>query len=316
MEAIRHLEEQRMLKDSLYETEKLRLSEDYSSLYQTREKERQLFEQEQIIQNQKRQRNRLLIAFSILALMALSAFLFYRNRIQYQRRLAEKDTLIQKQKIKDLEQKQQLLALSSMLEGQEAERLRIAQDLHDSLGGVLTSVKAHFTAIEQELNKIKELNLYGKTTQLIDIACDEVRRISHNMTPHSLNLLGLGGALEELATQLKQQDIECELDISDELDSIAESDAIMIYRIIQELINNITKHAEATHILLQLLILPNGINILVEDNGKGFDTQLAQAEGGLGLKSIQSRVHYLKGQISYDSVLEVGTTVTIEIPRT
>ena len=100
---------------------------------------------------------------------------------------------IQRQKIAELEQKNKLLALNSMIEGQESERLRIAQDLHDGLGGLLTTVKAHFNAIEREIANIKNMNVYEKTNQLIDEACAEVRRIAHDMVPHSLKMNGLQG---------------------------------------------------------------------------------------------------------------------------
>ncbi len=312
--AIAQLELQRELKDSIFDLENLRLSADYQTLYETREKEKQVFEQQKIISEQVTARNRMIGVFGLCSLFALGGFLFYRNNVRYQRELTAKNAEIQQQKIQELEQQQKILAMSAMIEGQEAERMRIAKDLHDGIGGLLTSVKAHFTSIEQELEKIRSFNLYEKTNALIDEACVEVRRISHNMVPHALTLSGLGGALEGIATQLETQGIQCDLDTNATLQSLDETKAVMIYRIVQELVNNIQKHANASNVLLQVLAFPDFIQILVEDDGKGFDSESSDAKKGLGLKSIASRVNYLNGTLQYDSVLGTGTTVSIEIP--
>jgi len=210
---------------------------------------------------------------------------------------------LQLQKIKELEQNNKLLSLNSMLEGQEVERLRIAQDLHDGLGGLLTTVKAHFNTIEKEIDNIKNINLYEKTNKLIDEACIEVRRIAHDMVPHSIKISGLRGGLE------------CEIDIhGQKLDHLPAEKASMIYRIIQETTNNAVKHAKANKLFIQLLEHENNLHITVEDDGQGFDINNILSKKGMGLKNIDSRINYLSGKINYDSSPNHGTTVNIEIP--
>ena len=229
--------------------------------------------------------------------------------------MVEKDALIQKQRIADLEQKNKLLALNSMIEGQESERLRIAQDLHDGLGGLLTTVKAHFNAIEREIANIKEINIYEKTNQLIDEACVEVRRIAHDMVPYSLKMNGLEGVLSDIRQTVLGKGIQCDIDIHNVNEEVlGEQKVVMIYRIIQEVVNNALKHSGASHMLIQLVGHEYGLNVMVEDNGKGFDVnQLLQGKG-LGLKSIESRVKYLEGNMNIDSTPNQGTTINIEIP--
>lgn len=229
--------------------------------------------------------------------------------------MVEKDALIQKQRIADLEQKNKLLALNSMIEGQESERLRIAQDLHDGLGGLLTTVKAHFNAIEREIANIKEMNIYAKTNQLIDEACVEVRRIAHDMVPYSLKMNGLEGVLSDIRQTVLGKGIQCDVDIHNVKEEVlGEQKVVMIYRIIQEVVTNALKHSGASHMLIQLVGHENGLNVMIEDNGKGFDVnQLLQGKG-LGLKSIESRVKYLEGTLNIDSTPNQGTTINIEIP--
>ena len=201
-----------------------------------------------------------------------------------------------------------------MIEGQEAERLRIAKDLHDSLGGLLATVKAHFTTIQKEIEQLEKLNITEKTNNLIDEACIEVRRISHNMMPHALSISGLRGAVEDMAESLRAEGYEVQLEIGKLPDAMEPTKEVMIYRLLQEIISNIRKHAKASKLLIQLLRHQNELHILVEDNGKGFDYDAATEKGGLGLKSINSRVQFLDGTIQWDSQLEQGTSITINLP--
>jgi len=204
--------------------------------------------------------------------------------------------------------------MNSMIEGQEAERLRIAKDLHDSLGGLLSTVKAHFTTIQNEIEQLDALDLTGKTNALIDEACIEVRRISHNMMPHALSLSGLKGAIEDLGTHLQEQGYSVNVEIDNLPEALEPTKEVMIYRLIQEIISNIRKHAQASSILIQLIGHKNEVNLLVEDNGRGFTYETALAKGGLGLKSINSRVAYLDGTIDWDTQPNNGTSLTINIP--
>jgi two-component system NarL family sensor kinase len=288
---------------------------DYEVKYNTQIKENEVQKQKAINAENKLNLQTLYGLLGGLGVLSLLTIFFFSNRIKQQKIMNIKEQEIQDQKIRRLEQENKVLALNSMIEGQEAERMRIAQDLHDGLGGLLTTVKAHFSAIEREIDAVKKFNVFDKTNTLIDQACVEVRRIAHDMVPYSVQISGLKGALDELEQSIRTRGIECELDLHNlENLSIDSQKTSMIYRILQELTNNAVKHSGAEKILVQLLFHENMLHIMVEDNGNGFDVNQVVQKNGMGLKSIDSRVKYLNGKINYDSTPQHGTTVNIDIP--
>ncbi|MFK5983763.1 MAG: histidine kinase [Flavobacteriaceae bacterium] len=282
--------------------------------YDSERKEREILEQKSIIKKKENQKNKIIISTVAIGLILIISILFYRKKLKLQKVLSIQNNAIQKQRITQLNQKNKLLALNSMVEGQEAERLRIAKDLHDSLGGLLSSVKDHFTIIQSENSQLKKIKIINKTKKLIDEACNEVRRISHNMIPHALNISGLQGAIEDLAEQLNEQNFKTIVEIHNLPKNLEETKKIMIYRLIQEIISNIKKHSFAKTILIQVLCYENEINLIIEDDGVGFNYHNAINNGGMGLKSINSRIDYLEGIIDWDSQANNGTTITINIP--
>lgn len=282
--------------------------------FETEKKERELVEQKIDLDNKTRESNQSRYALIALGILSLILLVFFRYRLKSQKTIASQTEALQLQKITDLQQKNKLLAMSSMIEGQEAERLRIAKDLHDSLGGLLSTVKAHFTTIQNEIIQLEKFNLTEKTNVLIDEACAEVRRISHNMMPQALSISGLKGAIEDLGDQLQEQGYITTVELTNLPEKIDPTREVMIYRLLQEILSNIRKHSNAKTILLQLLGHQNEINIIVEDDGEGFDYSEEIKKGGLGLKSINSRVQYLDGTINWDTKLDKGTTINITIP--
>lgn len=282
--------------------------------FDTEKKERKIAEQQLLIEKETLIKNQIFIGLIALAILLIISIVFFKKRLKYQRTIASQTEEIQQSAITELQQKNKLLALNSMIEGQEAERLRIAKDLHDSLGGLLSTVKAHFTIIQKEIEHIEALNITAKTNSLIDEACVEVRRISHNMMPHALSISGLKAAVEDIVQNLAEEGYKVELDINNLPVKIENTKEVMIYRLVQEIISNIRKHAEADKVLLQLFGTSNQLNLVVEDNGIGFLYKNAVENNGLGIKSINSRVDYLDGTIDWDSQPGKGTTITINIP--
>lgn len=299
------------IKDSVFNEKNIRKITQVGMQYDFDKKEA---EQQLILQEKNRQKNQILTGLIAIGIFALMLLAFFKKRLKYQRTIAQQTEDIQQQKITDLQQKNKLLAMSSMIEGQEAERLRIAKDLHDSLGGLLSTVKAHFSTIQKEIEPLGELNLTGKTNDLIDEACLEVRRISHNMMPHALSISGLKGALEDMGEHLNAQGYSTTVEINGIPEDIESTKEVMVYRLVQEIVSNIRKHAAAKNILIQLFGHKNELNLIVEDDGSGFLYKEALDKGGLGLKSINSRVEFLDGNIQWDSQPEKGTSITINIP--
>lgn len=311
----------RTVQDSIFRADRderiTRLSSEFEAQYKNLELQHEKERTTVLLQEANTRKRWYLAAALAVALISSLLWFFYRKRTQYKTQIIQAESEIQKQKIVELEQKNQLLSLSAVIEGQESERLRIARDLHDGLGGLLTSVKAHFGAISNEIQRLQELDIYNKTNKLIDEACTEVRRIAHNMIPHSLQMHGLEGAMSDFESFIEKNGMVSHIEIFQaNLQEISENKAALIYRILQEILQNIVKHAKATEVNIQFLGHEGGLNILVEDNGAGFDINTVLNAKGMGLKSIESRVKYLNGKILFDSKIGFGTQINIELPNT
>lgn len=200
---------------------------------------------------------------------------------------------------------------------QEKERKRIAEDIHDSLGSVLSAAKLKLSTLEDEAPLPEgQREKYQTTLMLLDEAATELRNISHNIMPATLSKLGLVAAIKNLVDKISSHSgLNVQFEAHGLESRIDESTEISIYRIVLELLNNIVKHARAAKATIQLIRYPDYINITVEDDGKGFEYKTTLEENkGIGLGNIISRVEYLKGTIDIDSVPGRGTTVIIDIP--
>src|SRR5690606_33595849 len=182
---------------------------------------------------EKKERQKMLIIYIFIgiAIILISLLVLYRKRLKYQKTIAKQREALQQQQIKELQQKNKLLALNSMIEGQEAERLRIAKDLHDGLGGLLSTVKGLFSIIQKDVLSNENASIYDKTNTLIDEACVEIRRISHNMMPHAIGLSGLEGALNDLGETLQREGIHTTIEISPIPKTLDDTKTVTIYRL-------------------------------------------------------------------------------------
>lgn len=318
--AFSHLQRANEITTELYNQEKFALANVSAVKYQSSEKEkviRELKEDISISDVKLTQRTRLFLIVATIAL--LSALVFYnyirsqRQRLKMERILGKQKEEIAQQKINELESSLKIENLESMVLGQEAERTRISQDLHDSLGGSLSTLKLQYDALQLDHEDLSEDVSFNKIMGMIDDACTEVRDIARNLKPIALEKLGLTAALKDL---INRYSIKDELEISmhtHQIDGVLSKEAkLHVYRIIQELLNNALKHADASEIQVQLNKLEEELIIMVEDNGNGFDHQ--NAKQGLGLGNLQSRVNVLRGEMEIDSSPDRGTSVTVHIP--
>jgi len=178
-----------------------------------------------------------------LTLTGLLIFLgFYRNSKRAEL-LTKAELSLKEAKLKSIEKEKSILALSSTLEGQEAERSRIANDLHDGLGGLLSSVKAHYGKIQKQLEEIEQLDVFNSAEEMLDTACEEVRRISHNLMPPLLRSHGLPSALQGLANRYQSDQFIVKLDVRNMVQRLTDTQEVFLYRITQELLANVSKHA-------------------------------------------------------------------------
>ncbi len=212
------------------------------------------------------------------------------------------------QKIESLENKKNLDVSNALLQGEEVERKRLARDLHDGLGSMLSGLKLYYSGTKKtNENEFQQVNLQ------LDNSIKELRQIAQNLMPESLLKLGLIAALKDLCFRFSTDKTIIEFQEFGIQNTISESKQITIYRIIQELINNAMKYANATEILVHCSQNENTFLITVEDNGQGFDSKRANLFDGMGLKNIKNRVDFLKGELEIDSQPQTGTVFNIEL---
>ncbi|OBX25262.1 tetratricopeptide repeat-containing sensor histidine kinase [Gelidibacter algens] len=222
---------------------------------------------------------------------------------------------LQQQRINELETEKQLTATEAVLKGEEQERTRLAKDLHDGLGGMLSGIKYSFTTMKGNLIMTTEnAHAFERSMDMLDSSIKEMRRVAHNMMPEALVKYGLDTALKDFCNDINQSGAlkVTYQSIGMETAKIDQTTAITIYRIVQELISNTMKHATAKSAIVQLSKVDGPLNVTVEDDGKGFDTQILQRSKGIGWTNIQSRVDFLKGKLDVQSANGKGTSVHIE----
>ncbi|MEP7141720.1 MAG: sensor histidine kinase [Ferruginibacter sp.] len=316
-EALKRLKEYNVINDSLNIETRLKEVNALETKYETKIKEYQIIQlqkekelQELSIQ-QKSSLNYFLLA--TLATSMIVGFLVYRN-LRNRRQLGKQQEELQQQRISELEKDKQLVAVDSMLKGQEEERSRLAKDLHDGLGGLLSGVKFSLTNMKDKLIVTPDnMAVFERSLDMIDGSIMELRRVAHNMMPEMLTRFGLDEALKEYCNTINTTKLLMVKYQSVGMDSGTErSIEIIIYRIVQELLNNIMKHAGATEVFVQLVKENNRLNVVVEDNGRGFDTAMLKDNKGAGITSIRSRVDYLKGRLDIHSGAGKGTLINIE----
>lgn len=265
----------------------------------------------------KRKQNRNLFYGSLILLLFgfITGSLIIKNS-RRKRILAEKNKEIEQQKVVTLLKEQELTSIDAMIAGQEKERKRIAEDLHDDLGSVLTTLKLHFENFKtnKKKQKFSEDELIDKTEDLLDEAYTKVRGIAHAKNSGVIANQGLLVAIESMAEKISASK-KIKIDVVDHgLENRLENSLeLTIFRIIQELITNIIKHAEAKHATIHLTNHDKTLNIMVEDDGKGFNASKISKKG-MGIHSIDKRIEHLDGTMTIESEIEKGTTVIIDIP--
>lgn len=197
----------------------------------------------------------------------------------------------------------------------EAQRKHIAREVHDEMGQVLTSLRLRIAMLHQRVGA--DSNLAGPVAdmrELVDRAITGVRAIASNLRPAALDL-GLSAALEWLADDFgKRTGIRCNVDVGEHATILDEDRATAIFRVVQESLTNITKHANATAVTVSIFDVDGKVHLLLQDNGRGFDPSRLSGDNGLGILGMRERVHGLGGTFQIDSAADEGTTITMEIP--
>ena len=278
--------------------------QDLEKKYETQKKDNEILTLN-AANRQKSTLNKILIGST--AALFVIGLLIYRNFRGRQK--------LQQAKITELEKDKQLLAIDAMLKGQEEERSRIAKDLHDGLGGMLSGTKLSFMNMKEVLILSPEnAALFDKSLNMLDNTIGDLRKVAHNLMPEALVKYGLYDAIRDFCdTAAAASSVKVDYQQMGTQRKLSNTAEVFIYRIIQELVNNALKHANAKQLIVQLTTGPSKINITVEDDGKGYDTKTAAAKKGAGLDNIQYRVQYFNGTIDTITSPGNGTSVNIEL---
>lgn len=299
------------LDDSLTGEENFKKIADVQHKFDNKKKENELLNTK-AENKQKSNLNKILFGSAIgLILFSLFGYRSFKNK----QKISAQKQEIQKQTINELEKDKQLSAIDAMLQGQEEERSRIAKDLHDGLGGMLSGAKLSFINMKENLVLTPEnATQFDKSLSMLDNTIADLRKVAHNLMPEALVKFGLQEAVRDFCNSIQSSSnlkvVYQPLGVQNKLSNTAE---VFTYRIIQELVNNAVKHASATQIIVQLTTNNNKVGIAVEDDGKGFDVNALANSKGAGMDNIKYRVQYFNGTIDTVTSAGNGTSVNIEL---
>lgn len=313
LKSLSHLQDYLHLHDSLINISKVESLSEMQTKYETEKKIQEIELLQQNAKVQKAERN-FIMAISVvllLALISLGIYFIQRNKI------AKRNEKITQQELEAVLDEQEIKTYNAMLEGQEEERMRIATDLHDRLGSMLSTIKLMFTSLEEKVDKaqVENKKQYSKANELLDQACTELRTISHNLGTGMVANFGLQRSMEELCESINQTGkVKCQFLHHNLAANYKLETEINLYRIAQEAVNNAIKHAKCSIITVQLNDLGNELSLQIEDDGVGFNFNKERKSEGMGLSNLEKRAKKIEGNLHLDSQAGRGTTVIVEVP--
>ena len=259
-----------------------------------------LLKQEVVLIEKTNQTRIFIFAILLLTIASVGIWLYFKQRQK-----------LKNQEIETLKQSQEIIKLEALIDGEENERKRIAQELHDGINGDLSAIKYRISSLEEDGIGTTEKADLQKIIEMIDHSCSQIRNISHNLMPTSIIDFGLVETIGQYCAKINSsQSIEFDFQHFGNAIILPKKAETVIYRIVQELINNIVKHSKATKAIVQMNYHEYELFITVEDNGIGFDTTITKS--GIGLKNIASRVDFLKANLEIESTIK-GSSFNIII---
>lgn len=300
--ALEYFKKYSTVKDSVFNEKSNHQITELNTKYETGKKELLLKQQDL----QLTRKNFLIAGISgLLILISLLGYSYYKRT-----------QLKQEKKLQEAVMLQQDMATKAVIVAEENERRRIAADLHDGVGQMMSVAKMNLSVFENDIpfkNEQQKLS-FENVIGLIDESCREIRNVSHQMMPNALLKSGLASAIKEFIDKLDSRIIKVSLHTEGLNESINNNTETVLYRVIQECVNNVLKHSGADHLDISIIKDKDGIAATIEDNGKGFDSSARNNFEGIGLKNILSRINYLKGSVDFDSAPGKGTLVAIHVP--
>lgn len=264
----------------------------------------------QLVQRQKYIIYSVTVSLIFLSIITLSLIYNYKKGKKASQLIALKNEEIHQQKVNQLLNEKELNAIIENINGQEKERKRMAEELHDGIGGTLSGIKLALISAEEDLQSTR----LNTIIENVNKTCQEVRSIAHNLAPPPLQHNLFVDALNEYLSRFQAHtsfEVNWELYPIEELNNVSERIQIEIYRVIQEALSNVQRHAAPSYVEVQLTLHEDYINLIIEDNGNGFET--SETKHGLGIANMKSRVEMIGGKIDIDSQPARGTVINIDI---
>ena len=303
--ALHAFKEYKSLSDSILTVEIAQVVRELDAVQASKRKDEEISRQKEVLQRRKTLNLILWMGLVfLLGVIVVSVIINQRNR------------QLSQEKYNNLQKERETQLLRAMVNGEERERLRIARDLHDGLGSLIATAKMRVDTLADQVPSLQSMDNFKKTEELINDAYYNVREISHNMMPGTLSRHGLEDAVRYLCEGIEEAHPQLAINYITYGLELVEDEVLgtNVYRIIQELLTNVVKHAEATEVIVQLTKDEGLFEIIVEDNGKGFLVEGIQSRVGIGLESIRSRVMYLNGELDIYARIGEGSSFTIHIP--
>lgn len=296
-----------MLSDSLLNIDKIKEISSLEAKYNTVQKDKEIAENKLSITLQKsalRNKDMVLVASILIIIALLLLFMgLYRLNKQKQRTRTKQLHILQQQ--------QEIEQLKAMMTGEERERSRLAKELHDGIGGMLASVSRNLDVAKKNAAAPDNAQRLETIMNMVYDTSSEVRKTAHNLMPDVIAKYSLVEALVIYCDTINTHTTpEIEVQCRGQLEQLSKTTQLMLYRITQELVQNILKHAAATHAVVQLVEEQGKVVMFVEDDGKGFVT--GEHKGGYGLQNLRHRVLALGGELEIMSEPGRGTTIHIE----
>lgn len=298
-------------RDSLLNETRIKALTEMESKYENKIKTLELIDaQNKIIIEQRRKKLYIVLNVLILTILIGGSIVGYQKI-----KLDRKELLLTNEQISKMMKDQELETTSALLKGQELEREHIAQELHDRVGGIMGNINFQLQLLAKKTTSDPNTRDQLKAISgIVKEAAEEIRRISHNLSSGVINRFGLKAALDEFClkmTELGRVHMTVEYTPAN-FPRLNREMETHLYRIIQEFTANTLKHAKATQINVYISLINDELNMIFEDNGRGFD--ISKKSRGIGILNIENRIKMLNGQIKIDSLIGRGTAIFLKIP--
>lgn len=297
------------LNDSVFNIEKVKVKADIESRYQLNENKKELALKEKIIQKDKSVKRAYLFVVGLLMILIVVILIFYYLHLKAQKKLRKNQKLLHEEQLKLMLENQRMEIIKEKIKSKFEERGKLSLELHDGIASEISALKLSL-ATESALSKFEIDNLVEK----IDKLYSEIRNLSHSLDPDNIDFVEFSQFVANLCELLEKRGLTTSKNfyITKRVDDLEVDTLINVYRIIQEAVTNVLKHANASNVVFDVIESDDTLYIHIKDDGVGFDVK--EARQGLGLKNIKKRVESFKGMIHIETEKGLGTEIKIRLP--